>query len=56
VFDSLWTCNGKNSLEFERAVVVVHRSPSWMLGEEEGLSDDLTGRSSGGRATDAAGQ
>jgi hypothetical protein len=40
-----WTCDGKNSSEFERAVVVMHGSSSWMLGEEEGLFEHLTGHS-----------
>jgi hypothetical protein len=47
VFDSWLTCGGKNSLKFERSVVVKHRSSPWILGEEEGLFGDLTGRSSG---------
>jgi hypothetical protein len=50
VFDSRWTCDGKNSSEFKRAVAVMHKSSPWMLGEEEGLSEDLTGRSSGQRS------
>jgi hypothetical protein len=49
MFDSWWTYNDKNSTVFERAVVMMHGSSSWMLGEEEGLSasGDLIGRSSG---------
>jgi hypothetical protein len=47
VFDSRWTCNDKTPPEFERAMEVMHGSSSWMLVEEEGLSGDLTGRSSG---------
>jgi hypothetical protein len=39
-FDSWWTCDGKNSLEFEHAVAVMHGSSPWMFGEEEGLSGD----------------
>jgi hypothetical protein len=31
-------------------MVVMHGSSSWMLGEEEGLFRDLTGRSSGWRS------
>jgi hypothetical protein len=45
-FDSQWTCDGKNSSEFEHAVDVMHGSSPWMLGEENGFSGDLTGRSS----------
>jgi hypothetical protein len=41
------TCDGKNSLEFECVVVVMHMSSLWMLGEEDGLFGDLTGHSSG---------
>jgi hypothetical protein len=47
VFDSWWTCGGKNSPELERAVVVMHGSLPWMLGEKKGLFRDLTGRSLG---------
>jgi hypothetical protein len=42
-----WTCSSKNLIELECAVVVMHESLSWTLGEEEGLFGDLTGRSSG---------
>jgi hypothetical protein len=38
VFNSWWTYDSKNSLEFEHAVAVMHRSSLWMLGEEERLS------------------
>jgi hypothetical protein len=47
LFDSRWTYDGNNSPEFERAVAVMHESSMWMLGEEEGLSGDLVGHSSG---------
>jgi hypothetical protein len=50
VFGSRSTSDGKNSSEFERALAVMHESSPWMLGEEEGLSRDLTGRSSGRRS------
>jgi hypothetical protein len=49
VFDSWRTYDGKNSSEFKHAVAVMHRSSLWMLGEEEGLSGDLTSRSLGRR-------
>jgi hypothetical protein len=49
MFDSRWTYDSKNSSEFERAVAVMHRSSPGILGEEEGLSGDLTGHSSGRR-------
>jgi hypothetical protein len=54
MFDSQWTCDGKNSPEFKRAVAVMHGRPPWMLGEEEGLSGDLTVIAQGGGAMDAA--
>jgi hypothetical protein len=54
MFDSQWTCNSKNSPEFERAVAVMHMSSLWMLGEEEELFGDLTGCSSG-RQNDESG-
>jgi hypothetical protein len=56
MFNSRWTCDGKNSLEFERAVVMMHESSLWMIGEEEGPSGDIIDHSSGGEATDAVGQ
>jgi hypothetical protein len=46
-FSSWWTCDSKNSPEFEHAVVVMHGSLLWMPGEKDGLSGDLTIRSSG---------
>jgi hypothetical protein len=56
VFDLRWTCDGKNSSEFKRAVVVMHGSSPWILGEKEGLSGDLNGHSSGaGRAMNTVG-
>jgi hypothetical protein len=45
-FDSRWTCDGKTSSEFECSVAMMHGSSPWMLGEEEGLSEDLPGHSS----------
>jgi hypothetical protein len=56
VFNSRWTCDGKNSSEFERAVVMMHESSLWMIGEEEGPSGDIIDRSSGGEVTDVVGQ
>jgi hypothetical protein len=50
VFDSRWTYDGKNSPEFERTVTMMHESSPWMLGEEEGLSENLTNYSSGRRS------
>jgi hypothetical protein len=55
VFDSRWTYDGKNSPEFERTVTMMHESSPWMLGEEEGLSENLTNYSSGWRS-DECGQ
>jgi hypothetical protein len=54
-FNSRWTYDGKNSLEFEHAAAVMHRSSPWMLGEEEGLSRDITDHSSGWQS-DGCGQ
>jgi hypothetical protein len=55
VFDSRWTCDGKNSPKFEHVVSVMHGSSMWVLGEEDGLFEDLIGRSSG-RRSDECGQ
>jgi hypothetical protein len=55
VFGSWWTCDDKSSSEFERAAAMMHRSSSWMFGEEEGFFRDLTGRNSG-RRTSGCGQ
>jgi hypothetical protein len=41
VFDSWWTCDGKNSLEFECTVAVMHGSSSWMLGGGRWALQDL---------------
>jgi hypothetical protein len=46
-FGSQGSCDGKNSSEFERATAAMDGSSPWMLGEEEGFFDDLTGRRSG---------
>jgi hypothetical protein len=53
---SQWTYDGKNLLEFERAVVVMHESLPWMLGEEEGLSGTSPVVARGGGMTDAVGR
>jgi hypothetical protein len=53
---SQWTYDGKNLLEFERAVVVMHESSPWMLGEEEGLSGTSPVVARGGGMTDAVGR
>jgi hypothetical protein len=53
VFDSWWTCDGKNSLEFECTAAVMHGSSLWMLREEEGLSRTSWAVAQGGGATDA---
>jgi hypothetical protein len=48
VLNSWWS-------EFECVVVVMHGISPWMLGEEERLSKDLTGHSSG-RQSDGCGR
>jgi hypothetical protein len=36
-FGSRWTCDGKNSLEFERVIAVMHESSPWMFGRKGAL-------------------
>jgi hypothetical protein len=55
VFGSRWTCDSKNSPEFEHAVAVIESS-LWMLGEEEGLSETSPVVAQGGGAIDVAEQ
>jgi hypothetical protein len=54
MFGSRWTCDGKNSSEFERAAAMMHGSSPWILGEEDGLSAALSAVARGNGATDVA--
>jgi hypothetical protein len=54
VFSSQWTCDGKNSSEFERPMAVMYWYLLWMLGLEDGLFGTSPAVARGGGATDAA--